>query len=66
MDDIFEKYPSIEIVADGMDPIYKVRVMECVRDGGLVRFEKRELRIERRRLESFVAELLGAAERHGR
>jgi hypothetical protein len=66
MEGTFDKYPNIEIVADAMDPVYRVKIMECVRDGRLVRFEKTELRVPRKTLESFVANLVGATMQRGK
>jgi len=66
MEDAFDKYPSIEIMTDAIDPVYKVRIMECVRDGRHVRFEKREVRVARKKLEAFVAELIATTKHYGK
>lgn len=66
MDDAFDRYPNIEIVADATEPVYRVKYMESVREAGLVRFVKHELKVPRKKLEAFVADFLKAAGRYGR
>ena len=66
MEDTFGKYSDIEIVADAVDPIYRVRIVECVREGGLMRFEKRCLLVPRGNLEPLVSELVRKSKKYGK
>jgi len=66
MEGAFDKYPNVEIVADAMDPIYRVKFMECVKDGAVMRFEKMEFRVPRKRLESLLAEVIEVSRNYGR
>jgi hypothetical protein len=57
-DDIFERYPDIQITADPQEPKYRIKYTECVRERGSVRFEKKEKSVPRNALESFISEIL--------
>lgn len=56
---VFEKYPSVEIVADAMLPQYRIKYIECVKEGGTIRFEKHERIVKKEKLEQLVLEVLG-------
>lgn len=56
---VFEKYPSVEIVADAVAPQYRVKYIECVREGGTIRFEKHERIVKKENMEWIVLEVLG-------
>jgi len=58
MDDIFQRFPHIEILADPLDPAYKIKCTECVKERGVVRFERREIRVPKYALESLIGEIL--------
>ena len=66
MEGTFERYPDIEMVADPADPVYRVRIVECVREGGLMRFEKRCLLVPRGDLEPLVSELVRKSKKYGK
>ena len=56
---VFDKYPSVEIIADAYDPQYRIKYIECVRDAGLIRFEKRERLVSKDELEHLVLKVIG-------
>jgi hypothetical protein len=58
MNETFQKYPNLEIFADPLDPVYRVKYTECVKERGVVRFEKREARVSREALEALVGEIV--------
>jgi hypothetical protein len=58
MDDTFQKFPHIEILADPLDPVYKIKYTECVKERGVVRFERREIRVPKYALESLVGDVI--------
>lgn len=66
MNDAFDKYPNIEIVADGMDPVFRIKYMECVREGGALRFVKHELKVPKNKIERLVFDLIESARTNGR
>lgn len=64
MQDQFKRYPDLEVFADAMDPVYKVRYTECVEEHGTVRFVRHQKRIPRESIESLLAEIVSRAESH--
>jgi hypothetical protein len=38
----FDRYPSLEVVADAISPKYRVKYIECVKEGSSLRFVKKE------------------------
>lgn len=58
----FDRYPSIEIVADPYSPQYRVKYIECIKDHGTIRFEKHERMVPREELERIVLEIIGKNE----
>lgn len=62
----FEKYPSVEVVSDTMDSVYRVRWMECVKEGGLVRFLKRERKVPKDSIDGLMSSLMDAVGNNGR
>ena len=66
MDNAFERYPNIEIVADGLEPVFRIKYMECVKEGGALRFVKHEARVPRDKIERLVSDLLESVRAHGR
>ena len=63
MEDQFKRFPSIEILADVFEPIYRIKYIECVEESGVIRFVRREGRIPRDELESVLERIIERAER---
>lgn len=59
MSDVFEKYPSVEIIADAMSPQYRIKYIECVKEHNSIRFEKRERIVPKEELEGLVLKVIG-------
>jgi hypothetical protein len=57
-ENLFHKYPDVELTADAFDPIYKVKYTECVKDGGTIRFDRKEKTVPKEKVERLLAELL--------
>lgn len=64
MQDQFKKYPDIEIFADALDPVYKVKYTECIEERGSVRFVRHQKRLPRECIEHLLAEIVNKAESH--
>lgn len=62
MQDQFTKYPDLEIFADALDPVYKVKYTECVEENGIIRFVRHQKRLPRESIESLLAEIVNRAE----
>lgn len=60
----FEKFPSIEITASGVEPCYRIRYTECVKDRGAIRFERKEKKVQKQFLERLVSQLIEEASLH--
>lgn len=56
---VFEKYPSVEIIADGLSPQYRIKYIECVNESGSIRFEKKERIVPKEELENLVLKVIG-------
>ena len=54
----FEKFPSIEIAASGVEPCYRIRYIECVKERGAIRFERREKKVQKQFLEMLISQLI--------
>ena len=63
MEDHFKRFPSVEILADAFEPIYRVKYIECVEESGVVRFVRHEGKIPKEDLREVI---LGLIERAGR
>lgn len=50
--DFFEKFPSIEIVADPIELKYRVTYTECVSERGCVRFDRKTKFVDRKDIEN--------------
>jgi hypothetical protein len=59
MEDVFEKYPYIEIVADPMAPQYRIRYTECVKEQGVIRFNRHERLVPKKDMEHLILDILG-------
>lgn len=58
MEDHFRRYPLIEITADPLDPEYRIKYTESVKDRSSIRFERREAKVPRSAIEPIVEELM--------
>lgn len=56
---VFEKYPSVEIIADGTSPQYRIKYIECVKEFGTIRFEKKERIVPKKEFENIVLKVIG-------
>jgi hypothetical protein len=66
MEDNFRRYPFIEIIADPLDPEYKIKYTECVKDYCSIRFERREAKVSKSDMELLVDELMRRIRGDGR
>lgn len=57
-ENLFEKYPNIEIIADPFEPKYKIKYTECIKENHSVRFERKEKTVPKKSLEGFISEVL--------
>lgn len=57
-ENLFEKYPDIQITADPFEPNYRIRYTECIKDKNTVRFERKEKTIPKNFLEKLISEIL--------
>jgi hypothetical protein len=57
-ENLFEKYPDIELHADGFDPIYRIQYTECVKERGSIRFERKEKIVPKDKVVRLLSELL--------
>lgn len=58
MEDHFRRYPVIEIIADPLDPEYRIKYTESVKDRCSIRFERREAKVSKATIEPIVEELM--------
>lgn len=56
--DVFERYPDVLIVADSTDSVYKIKYLERILENGVVRFERREKKVLREKLEIIIQEMI--------
>jgi hypothetical protein len=59
MAEVFDKYPSVEIVADAYEPQYRIKYIECVRSSGSIRFERFERIVPKDELEEIILRVIG-------
>lgn len=52
------RFLSVEIVADGLDPFYKVKYVERVEERSAIRFERREGNVKMSKVEELIEELI--------
>lgn len=64
MDDHFKRFPSVEIIADAFEPLYRIKYIECVEELGVVRFVKHEVRMPRGELDDLVGSIFKRAGVH--
>ncbi|NBT57424.1 hypothetical protein EBT16_01435 [bacterium] len=57
-ENLFEKYPDIQITADPFEPNYNIKYTECIKENHMVRFERKEKTIPKKSLERFISEVL--------
>lgn len=62
----FGKYPSMEIVSEAMDSVYRFRWIECVREGGLVRFLKYEKKVPKNSIDDLLSSLMDVVVNNGK
>lgn len=55
---IFEKYPYVQITTDPFEPSYNFKYTQCVKEVGVVRFERMEKKLPKGIVEKFLAEVL--------
>lgn len=56
--DVFERYPDVLIVADSTHSAYRLKYLERIVDQGVVRFERREKKVPREKLEIIIQEII--------
>jgi hypothetical protein len=57
-ENLFEKYPDIQITVDPFEPNYRIKYTECIKERGSVRFERKEKTVPRKSLERLISEIL--------
>jgi hypothetical protein len=57
-ENLFDRYPDIQITADPFEPNYKIKYIECVKENQTVRFERKEKTVPKKSLERFISEVL--------
>ena len=57
-DEVFQKYPFIEIISDLYEYKYKVKYTECVKEKGSIRFERKQKTVPTKLIEKFISEIL--------
>ena len=58
MKNLFETYPSIEIVSDPDPKSCRIRYLKCIKEAGVVRFENKTKDIKSELIEKLARELL--------
>ena len=56
-EELFNKFPDVEMVLDGFDSKYKIKYTECTKERGVIRFEKKEKIIDKEKVEKLLSEL---------
>jgi hypothetical protein len=64
--DTFQRFPFLEIIADPLDPQYKIKYTECVQERGSIRFERREFRVPMSEMVSIIEDIMRSVGVHGR
>ena len=57
-ENLFHKFPDVEMIADAFDPIYKIKYTECVQERGTIRFDRKEKIVAKDKVENLIKELL--------
>jgi hypothetical protein len=57
-ENLFEKYPDIQITVDPFEPKYIIKYTECIKERGSVRFERKERTVPKQSLERLIWEIL--------
>jgi hypothetical protein len=57
-ENLFEKYPDIEIKADPFEPSYRIKYTECIKEKNVVKFERKEKTVPKQALERLISEIL--------
>ena len=57
-ENLFEKYPDIQIAVDPFEPSYIIKYTECIKERGSVRFERKQKTVPRKSLERLISEIL--------
>lgn len=57
-ENLFEKYPDIEMTADPFEPNYRIKYTECIKERNAVRFERKEKIVPKDRLGRLISEIL--------
>lgn len=60
----FDRFPSLEITASGVDSCYRVRYTECVKERGAIRFERQEKKVQKDFLDRLVLQIVEEANFH--
>ena len=60
----FDRFPSVDITTSGVEPCYRIRYVECVKERGAIRFERREKKVQKQFLERLVSQLIEEASLH--
>jgi hypothetical protein len=62
-EDLFSRYPDFSISADPLDPVYRIRYTEVVKEHGVVRFERREKRVRKEDFRNIIKDILSCKEK---
>lgn len=65
MEECFKRYPDVEVFADPLEPVYRVKYTECVEERGVLRFVRHQARVPKEELESLLAEVVRRSEGRG-
>jgi len=57
-ENLYEKYPDIELRADAFDPVYKIKYTQCVKESGQIKFERKDKIVPKEKVEKLLSELL--------
>lgn len=57
-ENLFDRYPDVELRADGFDPVYRVKYTECIKESGQIRFERKDKIVSKEKVERLLSELL--------
>jgi hypothetical protein len=58
-ENLFEKYPDVEMRIDGFEPFYRLKYTECTKDDrGVIRFERKEKTIPKDKVISILSQLI--------
>lgn len=57
-ENLFDKYPDVELRADAFDPVYKIKYTHCVKEHGQIKFERKDKIVSKEKVERLLSELL--------